>query len=286
MASALTIIIPSRNPLQCQSLIDQLAAYGHTHVIVVHPHTTCAPRGAHSITTPDLLGAATARNLAAQRVRHGIVVFLDDDIELRSDVPRLLAWCLNDPHIVASGGVIHDAPTNGYWQRCMHRCMTTTQYWAHTRHTTPLLMSMALAVRAEQLHAIGGFAESFPGAAGEDAEISIRLQAHGTLYVLPQAHLWHLPVGTDARSALRRLSRYGRAWVRVIRHSTHPSVLRRVPASFGWMIGLFAPILAIYDMLHMRPWRHERATMWGCWVCRIAWYVGVAGALTNREGVC
>lgn len=286
IAPQLSIIIPSRDPAQCQPLIDQLRGYGHTHIIVVHPHHTRAPAGAHSITTPDLLSAAAARNRAAHTVQHGILVFLDDDVTLRSDVPRLLAWCLNDPHIVASGGVIYDAPHNGYWQRSMHRCMTTAQYWASARHTAPLLMSMALAVRTEHFHAMGGFAESFAGAAGEDAEFSIRMQTHGALYVLPQARLWHHPTGNEARSAIRRLFRYGRAWIRVIRHSSFPSMLRHIPAACGWLIGIAAPLLAAYDMLRLRPWRHDRATIWGCWACRIAWYVGVAYALTNQEGTC
>lgn len=283
----LTIIIPSRNPSQCQSLIDQLRAYGHTHILVVHPHTTHAPVGAQSITTPDLLGAAAARNRAAQTVHRGVVVFLDDDVELRSDVPRLLSWCLNDPHIVASGGVIADAPPNNYWHRCMHRCMSSHQYWANVKHTAPLLMSMALAVRAEQLHALGDFAESFPGAAGEDADLSIRLRTYGALYVLPQARLWHIPAGNHARDAVMRLFRYGRVWVRVI-HSqpTHPSILRHIPAILGWLIGAMAPCMAAYDMLRWRPWRREPVTLWGCWMCRVAWYVGVAVAITKREGTC
>jgi len=282
----LTIIIPSRDPHRCKSLIDQLSAYGHTRIIVVHPHTTVAPAGVHSIATADLLAAAAARNRAARTVSHGILVFLDDDIVLRSDVPRLLAWCLNDPHIAASGGVIHDAPNNGYWQRCMHRCMTTTQYWARTRHTTPLLMSMALAVRAEHFHAVGGFAESFPGAAGEDAHLSIRLRAHGALYVLPQARLWHLPADNHARGALMRLCRYGHAWVHVVKQSTQPSLLRHVPAALGWLIGVLSPLLAIYDVLRVRPWRHDVTTLWGCWMCRVAWYIGVASALSRQEGPC
>lgn len=284
MQHAYTIIIPTRNPQHCTHLVAQLRAYGHQHIIVVHPAGTPPLHDVDCIATPTPMSAAQARNMGARHASTPLLCFLDDDISLRSDVPTYLVWCMQNPYIVAAGAVIHDASTNTYWQRCMHRIMTDSQHYSHVRHTPSLLMSMALVVRAAVFWQIGGFDETFGGAAGEDAALSLALRDHGALYVLGQAKLWHQPAQSAFGAAWARLSRYGRAWMQVLhRHPNHPSLLRGLP-TWSWSLIIIAtPTLALYDSLRWRPWRRARSTIFGCWVLRMAWYYGVAQALKGRQ---
>ena len=104
----ISIVIPTRNPLHCSDLIAQCHAYGYGDIVVVHPEGTPAPFDAHSITTHTLVSAAAARNIGAAASNSEFLFFVDDDVQLLSDVPRRLAYCLQSPYISAVGAVIHD----------------------------------------------------------------------------------------------------------------------------------------------------------------------------------
>jgi cellulose synthase/poly-beta-1,6-N-acetylglucosamine synthase-like glycosyltransferase len=67
------------------------------------------------------------------------------------------------------------------------------------------------AYRAEALRAIGGFDESFDGAAGEDRDLHARLRASGERMVYaPEIVVLHRPL-LDWPGFLRQQARYGRA---------------------------------------------------------------------------
>lgn len=268
----ITSIIASRNPAHCHTLIAQLHAYGHT-VIVVHPTTTVAPLGAVSITTPTLVSPAHARNLGAAASHTELICFLDDDIVIDGNVPRILANVFAAPHIVACGAVIHDHPDNDAWHRAFHRMAMAPQYHTSARRIPPILASMALMVRRSAFMEVGGFATAFTQPAGEDADLSLRLRRYGVLMTLPQARIYHLLQPKGWWGVTRRSWRYGSVWPQVRRRNPHTTTHVPLPAVVSTiLLAIGAPMLALYDTARTR-----RSGSWGRrWWLRTWWYFGVA----------
>jgi len=272
----ISIVIPTRNPDHCTQLIAQCRAYGYHEIVVVHPDGTPAPRDAQSITTDGLVSAAAARNRGAAASTGEYLFFVDDDVCLLTDVPRRLAYCLQSPHISAVGAVIYDAKDNGYWVRCLHRVMAAGQHRTRVHHTPPLLVSMALMVRRRDFDACHGFDTRYAGAAGEDADLSIRIAQIGHLYVLPQAGISHHPTPAGWWSATWRMFGYGVAWPTVVRHNPQfKSPLHQLARGWAFAILLASPLLALQACLRLRP---RLPYLIGCWWLQWCWSIGVAHA--------
>ena len=268
----ITCIIATRNPVDCHALIAQLCDYDH-HVVVVHPASTEIPIGVVSITTPTLLSPAAARNLGAATSDADLLCFLDDDIVLRGDVPRILAGVFATPHIVACGAVIYDHPNNDAWQRAFHRMAMAPQFTTSARRIPPLLASMALMVRRSTFVVTGGFDTTFTTPAGEDADLSLRLRQHGALMTLPQAKIHHMPKPHGMWSVTRRCWRYGVVWATV--RQRHPQYTMKIPLPApirAIVITLCAPALALYDIARTRRSSYLAMRWW----LRTWWYLGVA----------
>lgn len=277
----ISIVIPTRDPQQCVALISQLKAYGHDDIVVVHPTGTTPCVGARHIATPTLVSAARARNIGVGACHGAVVCLLDDDVVLLSDVPRWLAWCLQAPHIGMVGAALHDATHDGYWRRCMHRIMADTQHVQRLRAVPALVMSMAVALRRIDIQAVGGFAEEFARAAGEDSDLSLRMGYVTTPYILAQARINHDPHPDGWWAATRRLWHYGRQWPIVVRRQPqHPSPLRHAQRIWAPIIVLAAPLLALYDV---RRWWRTPQYVPGCTWLRWVWYIGVAHGVWNRR---
>lgn len=280
--NSISIVIPTRDPQQCAALVQQLISYGHHDIVVVHPAGTTPCVGARHVSTATLVSAARARNLGMAACQSTVICMLDDDITLIRDVPRWLAYALQDPHIGMAGAVLCDASTDGYWRRCMHRIMAGDQHIQRYRMLPRMLMSMAVAVRRTDVLAVGGFAEDFAGAAGEDSDLSMQMGYTATLYVLPQAQITHHPYPDGWWAATRRLWHYGRQWPRVVRrHSAHTSLLRHAQRWWAPVVFLAAPALALGAL--RRWWRTPRYWV-GCGWLRWAWYMGVADGLWRQRG--
>lgn len=267
----ITCIIATRNPADCHALINQLHAYDH-QVVVVHPVNTPAPVAAISITTPTLVSPAKARNLGAAASNAELLCFLDDDIILTGDAPRILASVFCATHIVACGAVIHDHPHNDYWQRAFHRMAMASQHAVSARRIPTLLASMAVVIRRTTFTTIGGFDETFTTPAGEDADLSLRLRLHGALMTLPQAQMHHLPTPTGIWGVTQRCWNYGTIWPTVRRrHPQHTSHIPFPPHIAAILLFIIAPVLALYDVARTR-----RSGYWfGRWWLRTCWYLGM-----------
>ncbi len=270
----ISIVIPTRNPDHCTQLITQCRAYGYRDIVVVHPAGTPVPSDAQSVTTDGLVNAAEARNRGAAACHGEYLFFVDDDVQFLTDVPGRLAYCLQSPYISAVGAVITDAHTNGYWVRCLHRVMAAGQHMARVRHTPALLLSMALLVRRREFVACHGFATSYAGAAGEDADLSIRISQYGHLYVLPQAKISHHPTPPGWWSATRRMFGYGLVWPAVVRRNPSlASPLRQLARGWAFAILVASPVLALITCLRIRP---RLPYLLGCWWLQWCWTIGVA----------
>lgn len=270
----ISIVIPSRNPRHCTQLIAQCRAYGYHDIVVVHPAGTPAPIDAQTITTAGLVSAAEARNRGAVASAGEYLLFVDDDVQFLTDVPGHLAYCLQSPYISAVGAVIADTHTNGYWVRCLHRVMAAGQHIARVQRTPALLMSMALLVRRRDFVVCQGFATTYAGAAGEDADLSIRISQYGHLYVLPQAKITHHPNPHDWWAASTRMFGYGVVWPIVVqRNPQRVSPLRQRARGWAVAILLASPLLALVTCLRLRP---RLPYLIGCWWLQLCWTLGVA----------
>lgn len=273
----ITCVIATRDPHQCHTLIAQLHAYGH-QIVVVHPDTTPAPTNVISIRTSTLMSPAQARNLGADASNSELICFLDDDIIIDNDVPRILAHVFCAPHVVACGAVLHDHPTNDYWQRAFHRMTMVYQHRTSAVRIPLLLASMALMVRRTAFMAAGRFDNAFLTPAGEDADLSLRLRHYGTIMTLPQARISHHPHPHGWQGVTHRSWRYGTAWPQVRRR--HPQIGMSMPIPpriIALVIYVCAPLLALIDIARTR-----RSRYWfGRWWLRTWWYLGVARGMQS-----
>jgi GT2 family glycosyltransferase len=268
----ITCIIATRNPMQCDNLSAQLRKYGH-HVVVVHPIATPAPVGVTSITTPTLISPAAARNLGAHASKAELLCFLDDDIVIHGDIPRILAGVFAAPHIVACGAVIHDHPANDAWQCAFHRMAMAPQHTTSARRIPPILASMALMVRRTAFVAVGGFDTAFTQPAGEDADLSLTLRHHGVIMTLPQAKISHLPQPTGWCGVTQRSWRYGTVWPAIRRR--HRQLFTPIPLPslvVTVILIITAPALSLYDTARNR----RSGYLVRRWWLRTCWYLGVA----------
>lgn len=243
---------------------------------MVHPVTTQALAGVTSIQTPSLMSPAYARNVGARASTSELLCFLDDDIIMHGDVPRMLAHAFHAPHIVACGAILHDHPNNDYWQRAFHRMAFASQHHISAQRIPPILASMVIMVRHTTFQLIGGFDESFTLPAGEDANLSLHLRQHGTIMTLPQAKISHLPYPVGMRGVTLRSWRYGTVWPKV--RQRHPQFTRPLtlhPYIIAIVICMSAPFLALYDTARTR-----RSGYWFArWWLRTCWYLGVVWGL-------
>lgn len=153
---------------------------------------------------PEGRGAAAARNHGARLARHGILVFVDDDIILRPDSLARYRRALN---------CFAPCAVNARWEFApeLFRSLESTPFgryrievekWVKTGlGRSPLadrylevegLTACNLALLREDFWRLGGFDEGFPHAGAEDQELSLRARAAGLRLVLDDEHeVWH-----------------------------------------------------------------------------------------------
>ncbi len=157
-------------------------------------------------------GPAAARNRGLAGARAPVIAFTDDDCEVPTDwAVRLLAR-LEETGAAGVGGRLlaaDDAP------RPARLSQAITSGLARALNVPPtdarFLTTNNAAYRADALRAIGGFDESYDGAAGEDRDLHARLRAAGhRLVYAPDIVVRHRS-WLDWQGFLAQQMRYGRA---------------------------------------------------------------------------
>lgn len=242
-APFLSVVIPTRNRRESllrllASLERQTVPAGSFEVVVVDDGGTDGTASAlEALDAPFPLrlvpgagdGPAVARNAGARAAAHGLVVFLDDDVEAS---PGLLA-----AHAAAHSDGAERAVVGPYFPS--HRPtrdpfrILSRNWWEETfaemarpGHRTGYrdLLSGNLSAPREAFLRWGGFDEGFRGVRCEDWELGARLMALGVPIVFrADAHAVHHEADTlTLRRALRDAHREGQGFARLDR--LHPSL--------------------------------------------------------------
>jgi GT2 family glycosyltransferase len=284
-----SIVIPSLHAplidkviaaLEAQTARDQIQEI----IVVGQDRHQLVPPSVTFLRTERPLSAAAARNRGAQAAAGDIILFIDSDCVAAPDlVERLLARHAAG-HLIVGGSI---APGNDdYWMQCDHM-LVFADYLPSTRSgQRPFLPSGNCSIRRDLFLALGGFDPQFPGAAGEEVDLCLRLREQGhVLFFDPQARVDHCHPRISAAIIWNHLRRFGQ--VHVTQWQRHPQLL---PAPLGGKLRLFSglllalsPLLSLWDVvgifavspallpsLHLMP-----GMVWA----RMAWYWGVTEAI-------
>ncbi len=237
-----------------------------------------------SIKTPQPCSSAVNRNLGIQAALGEILVFTDADCVAAPDwLEQLIAHYTDEQKSVVGGGVAF--PTENIWTFCdnlatFYEYLTTSQPGLREQ-----LPSLNLSMRRACLDTVGVFDERYPKAAGEDADLTMRLRLAGyPLYFEPSAQVIHLPQRRSLKSLFQHAYHFGRYSIKVdprYRELIHiPWVLRH------WLsVCLAAPILAAgvtlrVSQVKINLW-YKLLSLPVIFGIKLAWCIGAAHTLKS-----
>lgn len=288
---SLSVVIPNlHSPVIHQTLAalsQQTFPIGSVEVVVVgldrYSHVSRFP-WARLLDTGQPVGAARARNLGVRATHGHGVVFLDADAVPRPDwLARLAAW-FADPAVSAVGGGVTfdwDAP---YWSVAENVSTFHPTVVSAPPGVRPNLPTINLAVRRAALDHVGLFDESYPRAAGEDTELTVRLRRAGyTLHFDPAAVVEHRQPRVTARAVWRKAADLGYYSLKVDPRYADEAGLPR-PLRHPITLRLAAPALATlvtWQVYRDRPALRRRLVWPGVWLAKLAWGWGAARRLAD-----
>ncbi|MDW8053715.1 MAG: glycosyltransferase family 2 protein [Anaerolineae bacterium] len=196
-------------------------------------------------------GPAAARNQGIRASTGEIVAFTDDDCLLPPNfLSRLADGYRRYPQVAGVGGYL-EAPQE------LLESNLFAQYEAYVTHHVyragpeeylggfecPAGGTNSMSYRREVLLEVGGFDESFPYAAGEDADLKWRVTQKGYLLLYLPVKVTHLQTYTS-QHFWRQHQRHGRGAVYFERkHRGHPPSLARLALRFGARMARWIPDL-------------------------------------------
>ncbi len=253
-------------------------------IVVGQDRHALVPADVTFLRTEKPVSAAVARNLGAKHAMGELLLFVDADCLMHpTTVERLLPCHTKRPRAVC-GGISPEGQS--YWTRCDNLLVFADFLSTSPPGTREFLPSLNFSLPRELFLHVGGFDETFPGAAGEDLDLSLRLREAGhELYFEPHASIAHHHRRTSRREVWEHLRSFGRIHVRVAR--TRPALqasrILRLPMNSTALIMAAALPLACLDMIGLfatRPALHPYlSALPGMAWAKAGWYWGVAEGL-------
>jgi GT2 family glycosyltransferase len=242
-----SVIIPSLNAPTLGRAVAAVSAQTHlpAEVIVVGLDEAEALTGfpdVRFIDTGQPVCAAQARNLGLHAAAGDIFLLLDADCIPQPDwLERHCTRHRAGEQVV--GGAVALQGSN-YWAQSDNISMFHEFVPQHPPGSRFLLPTLNLSLRREVFETVGGMDESFPGAAAEDADWTIRIRQAGyRLYFDPAAAVSHAPTRTTWSDVVRHWRNLGHNAVRVrLRYTEEfgtPTGARR-----AWWWRLLSPAIA------------------------------------------
>jgi GT2 family glycosyltransferase len=236
------------------------------------------------VETPRPVPAAVARNLGARHATGTHVLFVDSDCVAAPDLLERLAEHHRAGRPVVGGNIAPGG--DSYWMRCDHVLIFADFLPGTLAGERPFLPSGCCCIERELFLSMGGFDERFPGAAGEEVDLCLRMRARGIpLYFEPCSGVRHCHPRISAATVWTHLRRFGQVQVRQWRR--HPELARPpLGGNLRPLSGLLtacAPLLATLDVLRILKRSRALRSYWllapGMIWARTAWYWGVVEAL-------
>ena len=165
----------------------------------------------------DNAGAAAARNLGWRHARGALIAFTDDDcIPSRRWMVELVDAFHGSDLAAVGGAVVPFVP--GF----LAEFIQAERMVSHggDADAVKYLVTANAAFTRDALEAVGGFDERFPGAAGEDTDLTFRIQDCQMRITLIEGATVAHDHRTTMRGLFRTYYRHGRAWL--ILAQTHP----------------------------------------------------------------
>jgi GT2 family glycosyltransferase len=171
-------------------------------------------------------GPAAARNMGARHARGRIIALTDSDaLPARDWLSRIEEPFLNNPTVVAVEGMVY-ADNEGEFEPLND---------GPSNKTGGIYLTCNCAYLRDALFRAGGFDESFPYAAYEDAELAARIQELGKIAWQPEAVVIHPERRLTIRSTWRKL--YHWEYVFIMGRRYGYLAWKKYPAKYpGWHV--------------------------------------------------
>lgn len=210
------------------------------------------------IDTQVAVCAAAARNLGMSRASGEFFIFTDADCLPDPDWLKRLCQRLQAGEQIVGGSV--ELRGANYWAQSDNVSMFHDFVPESRPGPRPFLPSLNLGLHRSVVDKVGGMDESFPGAAAEDTDWTIRMRRAGyQLYFEPAAKVQHIPARTGWPDVARHWRNLGRNAIRVrLRYTEEfgtPGFVRRP----SWL-RLLSPFIAakvtlgIYTQPYLRSY--------------------------------
>ena len=291
--NSISIVIPNLHSplidevvgaLQRQTACEQIGEI----IVVGQDRYGKIPPAAQAITTPVPVSAAAARNIGARQASGKYLLFLDADCVAAPNLIERLLACHAAGHAVIGGAMSLRA--ENYWVLCDNLLSFADVLATAAAGARPYLPSFCLSMQRAAFEAAGGFDEGYPGAAGEDIDLCLRLRQLGhDCRFEPAAVVTHRPPRATARAMWRHQRAFGRGYYQVVRELPQllPSPLLRLPPFAAPLLAAAAPLLACIDLARLiissPAIRARLFAAPGLMLGRLGWYVGVASACLTSE---